>query len=105
MTNPLSTHPDQKSEILLYQTEDGQTKLDVRLENDTLWLTQSQMAELFQTTVQNITLHLKSIYDSLELDENSTCQEYLQVQFEGKREVSRNRKFYKALQDDADQQK
>ena len=93
MTKSLSrTNPT--NQILFYQTEDGQTKVEVRLENDSLWLTQSQMAELFQTTPQNITLHLKNIYDSEELIETATCKEYLQVQNEGKRQVSRNRKFY-----------
>ena len=81
-------------EIILYQTEDGQTKLEVRLESDTLWLTQANMAELFQTTPQNITLHLKNIYASGELSEEATCKDYLQVQCEGSRQVSRNRKFY-----------
>ncbi len=56
------------SEILLYQTEDGQTKIDVRLEEETVWLSQVQMAELFQTTKQNISLHIKNIYDEGELE-------------------------------------
>lgn len=93
MTKPLSSI-ESKGEFLLYQTEDGQTKLEVRLENDTLWLTQANMAELFQTTPQNVTLHLKNIYDSGELLEEATCKDYLQVQNEGSRQVSRNRKFY-----------
>lgn len=86
--------PEPKGQLLLYQTEDGQTKLEVRLENNTLWLTQANMAELFQTTPQNITLHLKNIYNSVELPEEATCKDYLQVQKEGSRQVSRNRKFY-----------
>ena len=86
---------DQNStEFLLYQTEDGKTYLEVRLENDTVWLTQAQIAELFQTTTQNITLHLKNIYDSEELTEGVTCKECLQVQKEGRREVGRQRKYY-----------
>jgi len=82
------------SEILLYQTEDGQTKIDVRLEKETVWLSQAQMVELFQTTKQNISLHIKNIYEEGELDEISTVKDYLTVQTEGKREVQRNLKFY-----------
>jgi hypothetical protein len=82
------------SEILLYQTEDGQTKIDVRLEEETVWLSQAQMVELFQTTKQNVSLHIKNIYEEGELDENSTVKDYLTVQIEGKREVQRNLKFY-----------
>jgi hypothetical protein len=82
------------SEILLYQTEDGQTKIDVRIEEETVWLSQAQMVELFQTTKQNVSLHIKNIYEEGELDENSTVKDYLTVQTEGKREVQRNLKFY-----------
>jgi hypothetical protein len=82
------------SEILLYQTEDGQTKIDVRLEEETVWLSQVQMAELFQTTKQNISLHIKNIFEEGELEEISTVKDYLTVQAEGKREVQRNLKFY-----------
>lgn len=83
-----------QSEILLYQTEDGQTKIDVKMEGETVWLSQAQMAELFQTTTQNITLHIKNIYNEGELSEESTCKDYLQVQTEGKRAVRRNVKHY-----------
>jgi hypothetical protein len=83
-----------KSEFLLYQTEDGQTRIDVHLQDDTVWMTQAAMAELYQTTPQNITLHLKAIYTEGELEEPATCKEYLQVQQEGERTVSRARKFY-----------
>ena len=82
------------SEILLYQTEDGQTKIDVRLEDETVWLSQVQMAELFQTTKQNISLHIKNIFEEGELQDNSTVKEYLTVQPEGKREVRRNLKTH-----------
>jgi hypothetical protein len=82
------------SEILLYQTEDGQTKIDVRLEEETVWLSQVQMAELFQTTKQNISLHIKNIYEEGELYEISTVKDYLTVQTEGKREVQRSINFY-----------
>lgn len=82
------------SEILLYQTEDGQTKIDVRLEEETVWLSQVQMAELFQTTKQNISLHIKNIYEEGELEEISTVKDYLTVQTEGKRDVQRKINFY-----------
>ena len=83
-----------QSQIVIYQTESGQTKIDVRLENETVWLTQKSMAELFQTTPQNITLHLKNIFEEEELQENATCKDFLQVQQEGNRMVERNQKFY-----------
>ena len=83
-----------KSQIIIYTTEKGETKLEVRLENETVWLTQKLMAELFQTSPQNITIHLKNIYEEGELEENSTCKDFLQVQKEGKREIERNQKFY-----------
>jgi len=70
----------EKPEILLYQTEDGQTKVEVRLENETVWLSQVQMAELFQTTKQNISLHIRNIYEEGELQEISTVKDYLTVQ-------------------------
>lgn len=82
------------SQIIIYQTESGQTKIDVRLENETVWLTQKSMAELFQTTPQNITIHLKNIFDEGELEEDPTCKDFLQVQKEGSRMVERNQKFY-----------
>jgi hypothetical protein len=82
------------SEIIFYQTEDGQSRLDVRFDENSAWLTQAQMAELFQTTPQNITLHLRSIYEEGELQEIATCKDYLQVRSEGKRQVRRNLRHY-----------
>ncbi|MDT3739980.1 MAG: virulence RhuM family protein [Candidatus Kapabacteria bacterium] len=82
------------SQLLIYQTEDGKTKLDVRLEDETVWLSQKMMAELFQTTPQNITIHLKNIFDEDELQEVATCKDFLQVQKEGIRMVERKQKFY-----------
>lgn len=82
------------NEILIYQTDDKETRIDVKLEHETVWLTQRQMADLFKTTPQNITIHLKKIYREKELQEFSTCKEYLQVQKEGKREVKRKQQFY-----------
>ena len=72
-----------KSSLLLYTTPDGNEKIEVRLENETVWLTQAAMAELFQTTAQNITIHLKEIYAAGELTEESTCKKSLQIQHEG----------------------
>ena len=83
---------DQK--IVIYQTEDGQTQIDVRLENDTVWLTQAQMVELFQTTKQNVSLHLNNLYKEGELEKEGTVKEYLTVQNEGNRKVARKVKFY-----------
>ncbi|NCD33272.1 MAG: hydroxyacid dehydrogenase [Spartobacteria bacterium] len=80
--------------LIVYQSPDGEIKLDVRLQDETVWLTQAMMAELFQTTTQNITIHLKSIYQEGELNEAATCKDFLQVQQEGSRTVQRMRKFY-----------
>ena len=92
--NKSSNHKIIKSNILIYQTEAGDTKIEVRLENETVWLTQKLMAELFQTTIPNINLHLKNIYNEGELDELSTIKDFLIVQKEGGRQVKRTSKFY-----------
>ena len=68
-----------KSEIIFYQTEDGRVKLDVRLDNETVWLTQQMMADLFQTSKQNISHHIQSIYDEGELLTEATVKKYLTV--------------------------
>ena len=83
------------SEIILYQTEDGRTRIQCRFENETIWLTQAQMAELFQTTPQNVTIHLRAIFAEGELVEAATCKDYLQVRTEGGREVSRLLRHYR----------
>ena len=80
---------ENKGEILIYESADHQTQVEVKLESDTVWLTQKQMAELFQTTPQNVTVHLKNIFEEGELEELATCKDYLQVQVEGNRQVSR----------------
>lgn len=85
---------EKKSDILIYQAEDGKTRVDVRLEDETVWLPQASMAKLFQTTPQNITLHIKAIYNESELIEPATCKEYLQVRDEGPRRVNRKIKYY-----------
>jgi hypothetical protein len=91
----VSEEPLPRSELILYQTEDGQTRIQCRLEDETLWLTQAQMAELFQVTPQNVTLHLKAVFEEGELSEAATCKDYLQVRQEGGREVSRKLRHYR----------
>jgi hypothetical protein len=82
------------SDLILYQTEDGKTRIQCRFEDESLWLTQAQMADLFQTTPQNITQHIKSIYEEGELSEDSTCKPLLQVRSEGGRQVKRTLTHY-----------
>ncbi len=79
----------EENKIVIYQSEDGQTQIDVRLENETVWLTQSQMAELFQTDRTSIVRHINNIYKADELEKNSTCAKIAQVQIEGKRAINR----------------
>ena len=83
-----------ENKIIIYQTEDGQTQIDVRLENDTVWLTQAQMVDLFQTTKQNVSLHVGNVFREGELEEEGTVKEYLTVQKEGKRKVTRKVNYY-----------
>ena len=90
---PASLGPS--GEFLLYQTEDGRTRIQCRFENETIWLTQALIAELFQTTPQNVTLHLKAIFAEGELPEAATCKDYLQVRTEGGREVTRKLRHYR----------
>jgi hypothetical protein len=84
----------QTGEFLLYETEDGRTRVECRFAEDTLWLSQAMMAELFQTSSQNITLHLKALYAEGEIVPEATCKSYLQVRSEGARQVRRHVKFY-----------
>lgn len=83
-----------ENQIVIYQTDDGQTQIDVRLGNDTVWLTQAQMADLFQTDRTSIVRHVNNIYKVEELDKESTCAKKAQVQIEGKRTVKRIVPFY-----------
>ena len=85
---------ENKSQLLIYQTESGKTKIEVRLENETVWLTQQLMAELFQTSKQNISLHINNIFNEGELQPEATVKEYLTVQQEGKRKVKRSLDYY-----------
>lgn len=85
---------DEYGEILVYQTDDGQTNIEVKIEDDTVWLTQQQMSELFQTSRTNVVEHIKHIYEEGELDEISTCRNFRQVRKEGNREVTRQIPHY-----------
>lgn len=85
---------DLNNQIIIYQTEDGQTQVDVRMENETVWLTQAQMAELFETDRTSIVRHINNIYKVGELDRKSTCAKIAQVQLEGKRTVKRNIPYF-----------
>ena len=84
----------QKGEIILYQREDGSAQLNVRVEGDTVWLTQQLMAELFNTTKQNISLHIQNIYEEGELSPEATVKKFLTVQKEGIRDVRRQLDYY-----------
>ena len=86
--------PEKFSNFVIFQTETAKVNIDVFFQDETLWLTQKSMAELFETTPQNITLHLKNIYKENELDESATCKDFLQVQNEGNRQVQRKKKHY-----------
>lgn len=89
--NPDKTQPGQ---ILMYRTKDGATRVDVRADGLTLWMSQAAIAALYQTTPQNITQHIRGIYEEGEHTESSTCKDYLQVQNEGNRQVKRNVRHY-----------
>lgn len=83
-----------KGQIVIYQSKDGKTSIDVKLENETVWLSQQQMAELFQTSRTNVVEHIRHIYEEGELDEISTCRNFRQVKKEGNRNVNREIPFY-----------
>ena len=85
---------DNNNQIIIYQTDDDQTQFDVRLENETVWLTQAQMAELFQTDRTSIVRHINKIYADDELDRDSTCAKIAQVQKEGQRTVRRSIPYF-----------
>ena len=82
------------SDVILYTTEDGKTQIDLHLKDGTVWLSQQQIADLFQTSKQNISKHIKAIYEDQELDERATVNQRLTVQKEGSREVSRTLTLY-----------
>ena len=91
----MSNDPLPHSEMIRYQTEDGRTRIHCRFEDETVWLSQAQMADLFQTTPQNVTQHLRAIFAEGELVEAATCKDYLQVRAEGRREVKRSLLHYR----------
>ncbi len=96
MPNEITTNPENnppEGRIVLYS--EGETNINVRVEGETVWLTQAAMADLYQTTPQNITIHIKSIYEEGELSKSATCKEYLQVQIEGGRQIRRVLKHYR----------
>ncbi len=82
------------SQFIIYQSEDGQIKLDVRFMDETVWLTQALMADLFSTTPENVLMHLKNIYNEGEIDQNATTKDFLVVRQEGSRQVKRTLKHY-----------
>jgi hypothetical protein len=83
-----------KGEIILYRPHGDDVAIDVLVENETVWLTQAQIAELFETTPQNITVHIRNVYKEKELEHSSTCKDFLQVRTEGGRSVTRKAKHY-----------
>ena len=83
-----------QDQIVIYQTEDGQTQIDVRLENETVWLTQTQMAQLFKSSRTNVLEHIQHIYEDEELEKEATCRNFRQVRQEGKRMVNRTITMY-----------
>ena len=85
---------DNNGEIIIYQTDDGLTHIDVKMEDETVWLTQQQMADLYQTSRTNVVEHITHIYEEGELDENSTCRKFRQVRQEGNRQVNREMVYY-----------
>lgn len=85
---------DNRGEFVIYQTKDGKTSIDVKLENETVWLNQAQMAELFQTDRTSIVKHVNNIYKSEELEKDSTCAKIAQVQMEGNRTIKRHIIYY-----------
>ena len=94
MADKNSGSPPPGGQFLVYASEDGRIKIDVRLEGETLWLTQQQMADLFQTTQQNVSLHLRNIYQEGELELAATHKDFLSVRPEGKRTVTRSVDYY-----------
>jgi len=84
----------QQSQIVIYKSPSGETKIDVRFDGDTVWLTQNSLAELFQTTKNNISMHVKNIFEEGELYQNTTVKKFLTVRKEGVREVSRDTEYY-----------
>lgn len=85
---------DDNNQIIIYQSEGGETRIDVTFTGETVWLSQQQMADLYQSSRNNVVEHIKHIYEDGELDEESTCRKFRQVRQEGSREVTREIPFY-----------
>ena len=94
MSNDLTIYKPSDESVVVYQSNDGVVQLEVQLSDETVWLTQKQMAGLFDTTSQNITMHIRNLYKEEELDKEATCKDFLQVQYEGGRSIQRKTKFY-----------
>lgn len=94
MSSNLPNNPENSGELLLCQTEDGLIRLEAKVIHETIWLTQHDMSELFQTSSDNISLHLKNIYQDAELDEAATTEAFSVVQIENTRQVSRTIRHY-----------
>ena len=94
MSNKKEVTSTAKGQLLVYQDEEGSIKLEVRLEDETVWLTQPMMAELFGTTQQNISQHIQNVYEEEELEPRATHKKFLLVRKEGKREVKRSLDYY-----------
>ncbi len=90
----MSQNLPSQSQFVIYQTEAGETKIDVRFEDETVWLSQQLMADLFQATKQNVSLHVRNIYEDGELDSRATVKEFLRVQQAGARSIKRKVEFY-----------
>jgi hypothetical protein len=88
-TKIMADEPKPKSELVLYQTEDGRTRVEVRLENETVWLTQAQMAELFESSIPNVSIHIRNIFKEGELQQNSVVKEFLTTATDGKNYLTR----------------
>ena len=94
MMNNKTIDENSNGEIIIYCTENGNTKIDVHFRDETVWLTQAQMEELFQTSHANVVEHIKNIFSEGELDEASCCRKFRQVRLEGNRNVARDVKYY-----------
>ena len=90
----MSNTTENQKQVLIYQAEDGSFQTEIRLESDTIWLNQKQISELFNTSTDNIGLHIKNVYADGELSEEATTEDYSVVRLEGKRKVNRRVKHY-----------
>ena len=81
-------------DVIIYQSEDGATKINVNLQDETVWLSQQQLVELYHTSRTNVVEHIRNIYNEGELEENQTCRNFRQVRIEGNREVNRSIPYY-----------